>query len=62
MKKSQMSDKELEYIMNEVCILGQLDHPNITNYFETYQSKDYIYLVMEYVEGGLMLFDKITSA
>ena len=46
--------------MEEVNILNRLDHPNIVNYFETYDDKKYIYLVMEYVKG-VELFEKITK-
>ena len=45
--------------MTEVQILNKLDHPNIVNYFETYDDKRYLYLVMEYIDG-MELFDKIT--
>jgi len=31
--------------------LYHLDHPGVVNYFETYDSRDYIYLVMQYLEG-----------
>ena len=44
--------------MEEVSILNTLDHPNIVKYFETYDDKKYIYLVMEFIEGE-QLFDKI---
>ena len=46
--------------MEEVGILNKLDHPNIVNYFETYDDTKYIYLVMEYI-NGMELFDKITN-
>ena len=45
--------------MEEVNILNRLDHPNIVNYFETYDDKKYVYLVMEYCRG-IELFEKIT--
>ena len=45
--------------MNEVALLSNLDHPNIVKYFETYDDKIYLYLVMEYIKGE-ELFDKIT--
>ena len=41
--------------MNEVSILNNLDHPNIVKYFETYDDKKYLYLVMEYVKGKTLL-------
>ena len=46
--------------MDEIRLLNTLDHPNIINYFETYNDLKYIYLVMELAEGQ-PLFDKITS-
>jgi len=61
----KVMDKEklegcLDNIMDEINLLNTLDHPNIVNYFETYNDLKYIYLVMEYVDG-MPLFDKITS-
>ena len=47
-------------LMEEINILYKLDHPNIVNYFETYDDKKFLYLVMEYVSGQ-QLFDKITQ-
>lgn len=41
-------------------ILSNLDHPNISKYFETYESPKNIYLVMEYC-GGVDLFDRIVK-
>jgi calcium-dependent protein kinase len=43
-----------------VKILTKLDHPNIVKYYETYDDNKYMYLVMEYCDGG-ELFDKIAS-
>ncbi len=42
-------ENNLDQIMEEVSILNTLDHPNIVKYFETYDDKKYIYLVMEYI-------------
>ena len=52
-------EEHLEQVIEEVRILNRLDHPNIVNYFETYDDKKYLYLVMEYVKG-MELFEKIT--
>ena len=38
--------------MEEINILYKLDHPNIVNYFETYDDKKYLYLVMDFLPGG----------
>lgn len=37
--------------MEEISILNTVDHPNIVKYFETYDDKKYIYLVMEFIDG-----------
>ena len=42
--------------MNEVSVLLSLDHPNIVEFFETYEDKKYLFLVMEHCTGG-ELFD-----
>ena len=41
----------MDLIIEEVAILNKLDHPNIVKYFETYDDRQHIYLVMEYVNG-----------
>lgn len=46
--------------MDEVKVLLTLDHPNITKYFETYDDKQYLYLVMEYCPYG-EIFDSQES-
>lgn len=38
-------------------ILKQLDHPNIIRIYEYFNEPKYIYIVMEYCEGG-ELFSK----
>ena len=59
MNKSKLKDN-IEAIFQEVSILTKLDHPNIVKYYETYVDEKYIYLVMEYIDGG-ELFDKIAQ-
>ena len=51
---------DLHTIRDEIKILSTLDHPNIIKYYETYESPNYIYLVMEYCQGG-ELFEKLTN-
>ena len=41
----------LDSVMKEVMILTQVDHPCIVKYFETYDDKMFLYLVMEYIQG-----------
>ena len=59
MNKNKLKD-HLDAIQEEVCILTKLDHPNIVKYYETYIDEKYIYLVMEYIDGG-ELFEKIAA-
>ena len=59
MDKDKLS-LDIDTIFEEVAILHTLDHPNIVKYFETYNDRRYIYLVMEYVSGK-PLFDRITE-
>ena len=48
-------ESELDFIRQEVKILRSLDHPNIVKYHETYEDSKYLYLVMEYCQGGELL-------
>ena len=57
--KKKVQD-QLHTIRDEIKILSTLDHPNIIKYYETYESPNYIYLVMEYCQGG-ELFEKLTN-
>ena len=54
--KTKMSAKDLSNVMIEVDLLKKVDHPNIVEYFETYDDKHFLYLVMELCTGG-ELFD-----
>ena len=56
LNKSNMSEEDLKTVMTEVDLLRKVDHPNIVEYFETYDDKNYLYLVMELCTGG-ELFD-----
>ena len=47
-----MSEENKQLLKNEINILQQLDHPNIVKLYETYESPDELYLVMELCTGG----------
>lgn len=42
-------------IINEIAIMRQLKHPNLLRLFEIYESPEYLYLVLESLEGGELL-------
>jgi serine/threonine protein kinase len=42
----------LDELRNEVSVLRSLDHPNIVKAYEVYETKQNIYVVMEYCSGG----------
>ncbi|EHB09765.1 Myosin light chain kinase family member 4, partial [Heterocephalus glaber] len=52
------STKDKEEVKNEISVMNQLDHVNLIQLYDAFESKDHVILVMEYVEGG-ELFDRI---
>ena len=44
-----------KYLQNEIIILKQVKHPNIVKLYDVKIKPDYIYLVMEYCNGGTLL-------
>ncbi|XP_020216599.1 serine/threonine-protein kinase ATG1a [Cajanus cajan] len=50
--KRQLSPKVRENLLKEISILSTINHPNIIRLFETIQTNDRIYLVLEYCAGG----------
>ena len=43
-----------KYIENEILILKEIKHPNIIKLYDIKKKKDYLYLVMEYCNGGTL--------
>lgn len=59
-EKTVLTEEELIMIQNETMIMKMLHHSSIIRYYETYDSKDNIYIVTEYVKDG-DLFDHILN-
>jgi calcium-dependent protein kinase len=59
-KKEQISKELYCFLIDEVNILSELDHPNIVKYYESYEDDNYLNIVMEYLEGN-DLFKLISS-
>ncbi|CDJ36647.1 AGC kinase, putative [Eimeria mitis] len=51
-KASIIKLKHVDHILNEKAILLGLDHPLTVRCFGTFQDPRYLYLVMEFVQGG----------
>lgn len=60
LKKDILNSYSIQALEEEVKILRTVDHPNIVKYFETYEDKYYIHIVMEYIPGD-NLFKVITN-
>eukprot|EP00055_Hartaetosiga_balthica_P006560 m.20807 g.20807 ORF g.20807 m.20807 type:complete len:416 (+) comp5286_c0_seq2:158-1405(+) len=49
---SKASKKEMKNALQEADLLSNLDHPNIVAHRESFLSANYLYIVMQYCEGG----------
>ncbi|XP_041039280.1 myosin light chain kinase 3 isoform X1 [Carcharodon carcharias] len=50
--------KQKEEVKNEIQVMNQLNHTNLIQLYDAFESKNDIILVMEYIDGG-ELFDRI---
>eukprot|EP00742_Colponemidia_sp_Colp-10_P002797 GILJ01002991.1.p1 GENE.GILJ01002991.1~~GILJ01002991.1.p1 ORF type:complete len:769 (+),score=114.17 GILJ01002991.1:198-2504(+) len=53
--KKNMQESEREFIRTEVAILKLVRHPNIVKLMDIFENADYLYLVMELMDGGDLL-------
>ena len=50
-KKKLVINKQIKYIVAELSILKQLEHPFIVNLYFTFQTPNYVYLGLDYCPG-----------
>jgi len=50
--KSKLRAGEIDLIRNEVELLKHFQHPNIVRLYDSFESYEEIYIVMEYLSGG----------
>lgn len=50
-KTYNFSDEQ-KNLIKEIIIMKKLDHPNIVKIFEFFEDQDFIYIIMEFLEGG----------
>lgn len=43
-----------DMIINEIRIMKECQHPSIVNYIDSFLVKEYLWVVMEYMEGGML--------
>jgi hypothetical protein len=60
LNKKDMLPGDIKQVKNEIQLLSRLDHPNICKYHETYESPNFMYIVMEYCQGT-DLFTRLTN-
>jgi calcium-dependent protein kinase len=46
------NQKQINIILEEINLIKNLDHPYIIRVIESFQDKDNIYIVFEYIMGG----------
>jgi serine/threonine-protein kinase Chk1 len=55
MEKQVMTENEMDTIKDEIGILATFDHDNIVKHIESYEDRNYIYIIMEYIAGSVEL-------
>jgi serine/threonine protein kinase len=58
--KSKLTEEDEVALMDEIDVLKEMKHPNIIRLYDTFDEKDFYYLVTEKMLGG-ELFDRIVQ-
>eukprot|EP01089_Gocevia_fonbrunei_P008936 TRINITY_DN2077_c0_g1_i2.p1 TRINITY_DN2077_c0_g1~~TRINITY_DN2077_c0_g1_i2.p1 ORF type:complete len:377 (-),score=81.73 TRINITY_DN2077_c0_g1_i2:642-1772(-) len=53
-KKMKLDDETTELIIIEIHMMKSSRHPNIVNYIESYKFADELWVVMEFMSGGML--------
>lgn len=59
--KKSATEKELDYMLNELSALEVIDHPNVPKMIRKYETPEKLYIVMEHIKDG-ELFDYVVDA
>lgn len=54
-KSVSKDSSEAEHLNEEMDIMRLLDHPNIVRFYECFEDKRYVYMILELCEGGELL-------
>ena len=60
MTKAKLTEEDESALMEEIDVLKEMQHPNIIRLYDTFDERDYYYLVTEKMLGG-ELFDRIVQ-
>lgn len=52
--KEEFDAEDLPLLFEQIQLFKQLDHPAIVRFYEVYNDVDFIYIVMEYVQGKML--------
>ncbi|KDN52592.1 Pkinase-domain-containing protein [Tilletiaria anomala UBC 951] len=58
--KKPLKDNNEKMLKEEINILGKVDHPNILKMHDLYETKEGVFIVTDYCEGG-ELFDRLVE-
>ena len=58
--KPSLTEREKEFLREEIQIIKLISHPNIVMMRETYETEKYMFIIMEQASGG-ELFEHIKS-
>ena len=47
-----MNSENMKKILYETNLMKKLNHPNITKILDLFEDKEYILIIMEYINGG----------
>lgn len=53
--KEKMTLEQQEFAKNEIAIMNLCQHPNIIQIYDVFENEDYLYIVMEKLNGGDLL-------
>ena len=59
--KKDLEEGQLESVKSEIDLMRKLKHKNIVRLLDTYETDEYLYLIMEYAEGG-ELYDRLCKS
>lgn len=54
LSKKQMKEKDTQLVREEIDIMKVCNHPNIVKLLDHYENSEYIFIVMEFLQGGTL--------